>query len=117
MLHPPLTVSAAALGAGALAVGAALPTADTGLLCPFRELTGIPCPLCGGTHAIVAAGHLDLGGVLAANWAWVLFALALIALAFVPRVLRSLADRAERAPLRSIALIAAGPWAVAVLNL
>jgi len=33
-----------------------------GLLCPLRELTGIPCPTCFGTRALVAAvtGHLGV---------------------------------------------------------
>lgn len=33
-----------------------------GVLCPLRELTGIPCPTCFGTRALVAAvtGHLVL---------------------------------------------------------
>jgi Protein of unknown function (DUF2752) len=35
--------------------------------CPFRSLTGIPCPTCGTTHAAVALLHADLPGALAAN--------------------------------------------------
>jgi hypothetical protein len=27
------------------------------LACPFRTLTGLPCPLCGMTRAVVAAMH------------------------------------------------------------
>ena len=111
-----LAAGAFALGAGALAAGAALPSAETGLLCPLREATGIPCPFCGATHAFVSAGDLDLAGVLAANWAWVLFALALMALAFLPRALRALARRLDAAPLRTLAALAAGPWLVALLG-
>ena len=36
-------------------------------LCPLRALTGIPCPLCGGTTAAVRLGHFNLIGALAAN--------------------------------------------------
>ncbi|RSN70175.1 DUF2752 domain-containing protein [Actinomadura sp. WAC 06369] len=32
---------------------------DPGVLCPLRALTGIPCPLCGGTTVFIelGAGH------------------------------------------------------------
>jgi Protein of unknown function (DUF2752) len=36
-------------------------------LCPFRALTGLPCPFCGGTTAAVKLGHFDLLGALRAN--------------------------------------------------
>lgn len=36
------------------------------VLCPWRRLTGLPCPLCGGTTA-AALGRLDLRGALLAN--------------------------------------------------
>jgi predicted ABC-type sugar transport system permease subunit len=36
-------------------------------LCPFRALTGIPCPFCGGTTAAVHLGRFDLLGALRAN--------------------------------------------------
>jgi hypothetical protein len=35
--------------------------------CPFRQITGIPCPSCGSTHAAVALMHGRLGVALAAN--------------------------------------------------
>ncbi|MBZ5589133.1 MAG: DUF2752 domain-containing protein [Acidobacteriia bacterium] len=35
--------------------------------CPFRVLTGIPCPTCGTTHAAVALMHGQLGAAFAAN--------------------------------------------------
>jgi len=33
-------------------------------LCLFRELTGLPCPFCGGTTAAVRLGHGDVLGAL-----------------------------------------------------
>jgi len=35
--------------------------------CPLRALTGVPCPLCGMTRAIVAAVHGHAGESLAFN--------------------------------------------------
>jgi len=42
----------------------ALPKAE---LCPFKALTGLPCPGCGMTHALLALGRLDLAGAYALN--------------------------------------------------
>ncbi len=36
-------------------------------VCPLRALTGIPCPICGGTTAAVRIGHADVVGALRAN--------------------------------------------------
>ena len=38
-----------------------------GLGCGFRALTGMPCPLCGGTHACAALVQGDLAAAWAAN--------------------------------------------------
>jgi predicted ABC-type sugar transport system permease subunit len=53
-------------------------------LCPFRALTGIPCPFCGGTTAAVRLGRFDVLGALRANPVIVLGALVV---AIVPAVL------------------------------
>lgn len=45
-------------------------------LCPFRALTGLPCPGCGMTHAFIALGH----GNLAAAWHYNALSLPLFAL-------------------------------------
>ncbi len=36
-------------------------------LCVIRALTGVPCPLCGGTTAAVELGQGHLGAALAAS--------------------------------------------------
>lgn len=46
--------------------------------CPFRSVTGFPCPACGATHAVVALSRLDGSGALAANPLVTIGALALI---------------------------------------
>ncbi len=38
-----------------------------GLPCGFRALTGVPCPLCGGTHACAALVQGDLAAAWAAS--------------------------------------------------
>lgn len=48
-------------------------------MCPLRALTGIPCPLCGGTTAAVRLGHFELAGALAANPVAVIAGAALLA--------------------------------------
>jgi hypothetical protein len=68
------------IAAGCLpfAAGAIVPAdGDTGLFCPFRELTGLPCPLCGASRAFALAARADLG-FTRYNAVWVLAALVLI---------------------------------------
>lgn len=38
-----------------------------GVACPFRALTGIACPTCGGTRAFLAAARGELGAALGFN--------------------------------------------------
>ena len=74
---------------GVMLIGAALLPrlpGHPGAPCPLRELTGIPCPLCGMTTSVedTVGGHV--GRALAANPAGVLgVATALALLIFRPR--------------------------------
>ncbi len=63
----------AALLTGALLLGlgivaAALPGIEDGpVVCPFRAVTGLPCPTCGLTRVAHSLMRRDLGGALAIN--------------------------------------------------
>jgi uncharacterized protein DUF2752 len=93
------------IGAGCLpfAAGAlAGADGDAGVLppCPFRDATGLPCPLCGATRAFALAVRGD-GGWTAYNAPWVVLAvLAVVAGALV------LAGARARVPRRSLAVAA-----------
>ena len=106
------------LGAGCLpfAAGAlAGPDGDAGLLppCPFREATGLPCPLCGATRAFALAVRGD-GGWTAYNAPWVvLAALAILAGALAFAGVRP--PRLARRPLAvAVVLFVAVAWAYAL---
>jgi|GEM_PF-359719 hypothetical protein len=55
----------------------------TGIGCPLRFLTGIPCPGCGMTRAWLAILHLDVAG--AAAWHPLFWALPLIGVLYLAR--------------------------------
>ena len=100
------------LGAGCLPfVAGALagPDGDAGLLppCPFREATGLPCPLCGATRAFALAVRGD-GDWTAYNAPWVVLA----ALAVVLGALALAGVRLPRA--RAPVAVAAALLVVAV---
>ena len=68
----------AALGAAALGLAAVHLPGRPHTLCMFRAVTGLPCPLCGGTTAAVRVGQGRLGAALAANPVVVLGAAVLV---------------------------------------
>jgi len=112
---------AALLAAGCLpfAVGALAP-ADGDLLgftCPFRALTGVPCPLCGATRAFALAARGD-AGFTSYNAVWVIVAaLAIVAGAAALITRRSPVDALTRTPQRAmltLAVLGAAGWAYAL---
>jgi hypothetical protein len=88
--------------------------------CPLRELTGVPCPLCGLTTASTALAGGDLGGALAANPFVLLLAAATAAMAalMAGRALgwappaRSWGNAGRRRAVAVVAVLAAASWAV-----
>lgn len=64
----------------ALIVGRVLPVQDILLPCPFRAVTGIPCPSCGTTRSLVHLAHGDIAGSFILN---PLFSLAMITALFL----------------------------------
>ena len=90
----------ALLGAGAL-----LPTlpGHSGITCPLRELTGIPCPLCGMTTSVEDVVRLHLHAAVAANPAGLLIVVAAI-------VLLAVRPRRLTVPALLPLLLLAGMW-------
>jgi hypothetical protein len=97
------------LAAGGMLVVAAVWSASPvhpPVACPLRASTGIPCPLCGVTRAVVAAVHGDVVASLRYNPIGVVVVLLAVAVLVRPAVLARL-----RAPVWAVAALAGGLWA------
>jgi hypothetical protein len=108
-----------AFGCLPFAAGAVLPPEGAGFLpdCPFRSMTGLPCPMCGATRAFTHVARGD-SAFLSYNAFWVLVAVAMI-VAGVVVVLkrRPFMDDLTRTPLRAaitLALLGGAGWAYAL---
>jgi len=83
--------------ASGLLVLAWLPMPHT--VCPFRMLTGLPCPFCGGTHAGIDLGRGHLVAALRASPLAVCGAVAVITLPMLRKT--GLAERWRQLPART----------------
>ena len=98
----------AAAGVAAVALANLRVPGRPATLCPFRAITGIPCPFCGGTTAAVRIGHFDLLGALRANPVVVVGALVVMAIPAVTSLPRAGTRRVSKRWTRSAwAIIAA----------
>ena len=85
--RPPLAavpVRLLAIAVVAVAVGAVHLPNRPRTLCLLRSVTGVPCPFCGGTTAVVELGHGDLRAAIAASPLAVLLAGGVPFLGVVP---------------------------------
>jgi hypothetical protein len=110
----PASEGIALAGVGAVVVARALSPdriEDGPVICPFRLLTGLPCPGCGLTRSWVYLAHGSWGESLAAHPFGVVavaLVLALVAAVIVARV------RRVRAP--DLDALVRRPWLVVLLG-
>jgi len=86
---------------------------DGPIICPFRRLTGLPCPGCGLTRSWVYLAHGDWGAALAANpfgLVTVAGAMALLVLVVRARTLGRPAPDINALLLRPWMLTLLGAW-------
>jgi len=102
-------------GAAAAASIALAPLADRAAelapACLFRSMTGLPCPTCGSTRAVLALARLDLAGAVVLNPLAAAAAIVFVAGGLIAAI-AALAGRPLREPQRyppaaRIALLAA----------
>ena len=127
----PFPIPRAALLAGALLialgiVAAALPGIENGpVACPFRAVTGFPCPTCGLTRAAHSLMRGDFDGALAVNPFDTIFLLVAVPLfaglwvanlagGFAVRISMSSAER--RVAWALLAAVALANWAYVLIT-
>jgi hypothetical protein len=100
---PAAVAAGAGLGAALLAVRDPHAAGSYGY-CPFRAVTGLPCPLCGGLRAVADLTHGQVHAALLSNALVVAGLVAATGLWAAWTVRRVRGSGAEEPPLRS------SPW-------
>ncbi|MFB9315399.1 DUF2752 domain-containing protein [Nocardioides plantarum] len=113
--HAPVTTVLVAAGAAA-ALGAAFwispdHVEDGPVICPFRRLTGLPCPGCGLTRSWVYLAHGQWHDSVAAHP----FGPVAVAMA-VALVVSVVVALVRRGPLPDLDVLVRRPWVVAVVG-
>lgn len=111
----PAAVEVVALGgAAALLVACSLPPdhiEDGPVVCPFRRLTGLPCPGCGLTRSWVYLAHARWADAVAAHPFGALAAVAALVL-----VVAVVVARARRRPPPDLNRFVRRPWVIGVVS-
>jgi len=114
-----LALTAAALVPAAIAYPAVHAATGFAPVCPLREVTGVPCPFCGGTTSVTALAGGRLSDALAANpfVPALAVALAVVLLLVVARALgraappRSWPSTRQRTAVLAAGALVAASWA------
>ena len=95
------------VGGGMVAIAAGWPILPVHppIACPLRSLTGVPCPFCGMTRAVVAAVHGNILGSLAFNPGGIIVLLLAVVAIFRPALLTRV-----RPPVWSLLAVLGALW-------
>ena len=109
-----------------LAAARFLPVLNFAPTCVFKGLTGVPCPTCGSTRAIVRFTHGDLAGSLLMNplvfsaliAALIFFAYSIVTLTGnIPRLSVALSERGKNLARISVVMLFLTNWLYLALTL